>query len=170
MVRLATPQDVKGITEIYNDAIVNTTAVYTYQPYSLKDRLEWFDEKREEGYPVYIYEEEGRVVGFATYGTFRTNPAYKYTVEISVYVDKDCRNRGIGSALVEKIIEAANQNGIKTIVAGINASNEASIRLHEKMGFGYVGTVTNAGYKFGAWLDLSFYQLMLDGPQNPTED
>ena len=169
MIRFATENDLEAILVIYNDAIVNTTAVYTYKAKTLEERVLWFQTKQKEGYPLWVYEHDGKVVGYATYGSFRSSPAYKYTIEHSVYVHKDFRKHGFGKALLETIIEDANTKGYATIVAGIDAANIKSIHLHEKFGFVLSGIVHKAGYKFAQWLDLAFYELQLDGPKNPTE-
>jgi phosphinothricin acetyltransferase len=167
--RQAEEADVPAILDIYNEAIVNTTAVYHYEPQTLDNRLQWFSDKRESGWPVIVLEERGRVAGFATYGPFRAWPAYKYTIEHSVYVHRDCRGRGFGEALLRELIRLAEASGYATFVAGIDATNESSIELHRKLGFAYSGTVRRAGFKFGRWLDLVFYQLDLAGPEYPTD-
>ncbi|ATB69365.1 phosphinothricin N-acetyltransferase [Sulfurospirillum diekertiae] len=169
MIRFADENDLEAILTIYNDAILNTTAVYTYVAKTLEERQLWFHKKNEEGYPLWVYECDGKVVGYATYGSFRSSSAYKYTIEHSVYVHKDFRKQGIGKMLLETIIDDANAKGYATIVAGIDASNAKSIHLHEKLGFSVAGIVHKAGYKFGQWLDLAFYELQLDCPKNPTE-
>ena len=170
MIRFATETDLEAILPIYNDAILTTTAVYTYKAKDLQERKEWFLAKHEKGYPIWVYEKEHRVAGFATYGSFREWPAYKYTVEHSIYVHKDFRNYGIGTSLLKTLIEDANEKGYATIVAGIDASNANSIHLHEKLGFVSAGLIHKVGYKFGQWLDLAFYELLLDGPKNPIEE
>lgn len=170
MIRNATRDDVTRILAIYNDAILNTTAVYDYKVHTLADRLAWYEEKLAHHHPLLVWEEEGQVCGYATYGPFRPWQAYKYTIEHSVYVDKNCRRRGIGKALLQELIHRAEQQGYATMVAGIDAANTGSIQLHEQLGFTYAGTIKKAGYKFGRWLDLAFYQLMLTGPAAPTED
>lgn len=116
-----------------------------------------------------VFEENDRAVGFATFGSFREWPAYKYTIEHSVYVHKDYRNQGIATKLMKKIIKIANEREYATLVAGIDAANEVSIKMHKKIGFKYSGTVKKAGFKFGKWLDLTFYQLDLTGPKMPSE-
>lgn len=168
MIRLAQAKDLPEILAIYNDAIVNTTAIYRYAPVTLGNRQEWFAQQERDGCPVFVYEQDGRAVGFATWGSFRPYPAYKYTVEDSVYVRSDCRLRGIGNQLLARLIEAADRR-YAVIVAGIDSENAGSIRLHEKFGFRRVGTVTRAGFKFGRWLDLAFYQLDLTGPASPSD-
>ncbi len=170
IIRRAVETDLIDIMTIYNDAILKTTATYDYCEHSLEDRKRWFDNKIESGYPVFVFEENGRVLGFSTYGPFRSRPAYKYTIENSVYVGAGHRGRGIGTSLLQELIQYASEREFATMVAGIDAENESSIKVHEKLGFQYAGTIKRAGYKFGRWLDLTFYQLSLVGPANPTED
>jgi len=170
MIREAMESDLIDILDIYNDAIVNTTAVYTYKAQTINDRKKWYESKREEGYPILVVEENNKVIGFATLGPFRAWPAYKYTIEHSIYVDIKCRNKGTGTLLAKELIRISNERGFATMVAGIDESNEKSIKLHEKLGFSYSGKINKAGFKFGKWLNLVFYQLELDGPKNPIEE
>lgn len=169
MIRKASEKDLKDILEIYNDAILNTTAIYAYKIQTLEDRKQWYEKKKQDGYPVLVFEEDDKVIGFATFGPFREWPAYKYTIEHSIYVHKDYRNQGIATKLMKEIIKIADKREYATLVAGIDAANEGSIKMHEKIGFKYSGTVTKAGFKFGKWLDLAFYQLNLTGPKMPLE-
>lgn len=169
MIREATEHDLADILEIYNDAIVNTTAVYDYTAHTLADRREWYEKKKHDGYPLIVFEKDEKVVAFATFGPFRAWPAYKYTIEHSVYVHKDCRNQGIASKLMQEIIRIASEREYATLVAGIDEANEGSIIMHEKLGFRLSGVIQNAGYKFAKWLNLAFYQLDLAGPKTPTE-
>ena len=170
MIRPAVERDLIKVLEIYNDAVLNTTAVYTYHAQTLEERKLWFQKKMEDHLPVLVFEENNEVLGFATYGPFRAWPAYKYTIEHSVYVDIGARKLGIGSALVQEIVNLADERNYTTIVAGIDASNKNSISMHEKLGFEYSGTIRRAGFKFGKWLDLAFYQINLKGPENPSDD
>lgn len=170
MIRNASEKDLRDILEIYNDAILNTTAIYAYKPHTLEDRIEWYNQKMKDEYPLLVFEENNKAVGFATFGPFRTYPAFKYTIEHSVYVHKEYRNHGIGKKLMEELIKIADEKGYATLVAGIDASNEGSIKMHENMGFKYSGTISKSGFKFGKWLDLAFYQLDLKGPKNPVEE
>ncbi|QDR81169.1 GNAT family N-acetyltransferase [Sporomusa termitida] len=170
MIRSAGPGDLAAIQEIYNEAIINTTAVYDYKPYTMAARTLWYEDKVNAGLPVLVYEEGNLVVGFATFGPFRAKPAYKYTIEHSVYVHNKHRGKHIGTILMQELIKLANAQGYATMVAGIDASNLGSRTMHEKMGFCFSGTIHKAGYKFGRWLDLSFYQYKLAGPDKPTEE
>lgn len=168
-IREATERDLPEILEIYNDAIVSTTAVYHYKPHTLEQRTEWFRQKRAEGAPVLVCEMNGAVAGFATYGPFRPWPAYKYTIEHSVYVHPNARRQGVATLLLKELLRIAEERGYATVVAGIDEDNASSILMHEKLGFSHAGTVKKAGYKFGRWLNLCFYQMELSGPSQPTE-
>jgi phosphinothricin acetyltransferase len=158
-----------AILEILNDAIVHSTALYDYQPRPAEAMVGWFKAKDAGRYPVIGAVAAEQLVGFASYGSFRAWPAYKYTVEHSVYVHRDHRGKGVGLALMRKLIEAARDQEYHVMVGGIDATNEASVRLHQKLGFVHAGTVQHAGYKFGRWLDLAFYQLLLETPARPVD-
>lgn len=170
MIRYATAADLPAILDIYNDAILNTTAVYDYTPHTLEDRTAWYETKKNAHIPIWVLEEDQLVIGFATFGPFRAWPAYKYTIEHSVYVHKDHRGKRLGTLLLQELIQYAEAKGYATLVAGIDGSNKASLVLHERAGFTNAGTIQKAGYKFGKWLDLVFYQYHLTGPANPTEN
>ena len=169
MIREATEKDLIEILDIYNDAILNTTAVYTYKPYTLENRQIWYEQKMAEGYPILVFEQDHKVAGFATFGPFRPSAAYKYSIEHSVYVNKEYRQMGIGTSLLKELIAIAKDREYMTLVAGIDADNVKSIAMHEKFGFVHSGTIKKAGYKFNRWLDLAFYHLELGGPKNPSE-
>lgn len=170
MIRQATAADVPTILEIFNDNILHSTAIYMYKEQTLDQRMQWFDGKQKNGEPLFVYDIGGEVAGYATYGAFRAYPAYQYTVEHSVYVHKNHYKKGIATKLMHALIDHAKVHEVKTMVAGIDKENEASMIIHEKLGFTYSGTIRNAGYKFGRWLDLVFYQLDLKGPENPHEN
>jgi L-amino acid N-acyltransferase len=159
-----------AILAILNDAIQNSTALYDYQPRTPENMVSWFEAKVRKNYPVIgIENETGELLGFASYGSFRAWPAYKYTVEHSVYVAARFRGQGAGRKLLEAVIAAAGQQDYHVMVGGIDASNTASIKLHESLGFTECGIVRQAGFKFGRWLDLAFYQLILRTPATPVD-
>jgi phosphinothricin acetyltransferase len=168
-IRPAIETDLPAILNIYNDVIVNTTAVFEYRPHTLDMRKVWFAAKQEQGHPVFVAEENGVLLGLSSIGPFRAWAAYQYTVENSVYVAHAARGKGIGKLLLPPVIAAAKQLNLHTIVAGIEATNEASLRLHRFFGFEESAHFKQVGYKFGRWLDLKFLQLLLDTPLNPVD-
>jgi phosphinothricin acetyltransferase len=159
-----------AILNILNEAIANTTALYDYQPRTPQNMVSWFEGKAQKNYPVLGVENDaGELLGFTSYGPFRAWPAYKYSIEHSVYVDARFRGQGLGRVLLEAIIKAAEQQDYHVMVGGIDAANAHSIRLHESLGFQSCGIVRHAGFKFGRWLDLAFYQLILRTPAAPAD-
>jgi L-amino acid N-acyltransferase YncA len=158
------------ILEILNDAIVNTTALYDYEPRSRDSMTGWFAAKRAGEFPVIGLEcDSGELLGFASYGPFRLWPAYKYSVEHSVYVNAKHRGKGVGQALLRAVIQRAVEQNYHVMVAGIDTTNAASVALHAKLGFEPAGVVKEVGFKFGRWLDLAFYQLILETPALPVD-
>ena len=157
-VRNATGNDLPAMLEIYNEIILNTTAVWHYEPHTLEMRKEWFEQRQKEGFPIFVAIEEQKMLGFSSFGPFRPWPGYKKTVENSVYVASDSRGRGVGKLLIPPLIEAAKQMGLHAMLAGIEAENGASIALHEKFGFVEVAHFKEVGWKFERWLDLKFLQ------------
>jgi phosphinothricin acetyltransferase len=168
-IRPAVEADIPAISDIYNHIILNTTAVYQYEAQSLDMRRAWYEAKMKDGYPVFVAEDEGAVVGLSSYGPFRAWAAYKYTVENSVYVAEGQRGKGIGKLLIRPLIDSVRERGLHAIIAGIDATNDPSIRLHQSFGFKEVAHFKEVGYKFGRWLDLKFLELLLDTPTHPVE-
>jgi L-amino acid N-acyltransferase len=167
--RDATEEDLPSILTIYNHAIETTTAVFDYRPHTLPMRYEWFRNKRAAALPVVVAVENRAVIGFATYGPFRAWPAYKYTVEHSVYVVSNARRRGVGRALVKEMVTIAGRNQMHSVIAGIVSDNLPSLQLHRSLGFVDAGCLHQVGYKFGLWLDLMFLELILETPRSPAE-
>lgn len=159
-----------AILDIFNEAIVNSTALYDYQPRQPESMASWFQTKEIGDFPVIgAIDQFEQLVGFASYGTFRNWPAYKYSIEHSVYIHPDHRRKGIGSALMQQLIFAATEQQYHTMIGGIDMTNTGSISLHEQLGFTHTGTIQQAGFKFGRWLDLGFYQLILATPLQPVD-
>ena len=159
-----------AILDILNDAIVNSTALYDYVPRPPESMVNWFTAKENGRFPVIgIEDQSGMLLGFASYGTFRGWPAYKYSVEHSVYVHKGHRGKGLGPILMQQLMTAAKDQNYHVLVGGIDVDNAASIALHEKLGFTHPGTIRQAAYKFDRWLDLAFYQLILETPVQPVD-
>ena len=136
----------------------------------MDNMVSWFKNKELGQYPVIgIENESGELMGFASYGSFRAYPANKYTLEHSVYVAAPFRGKGIAQTLMQRLIELAQAQNYHTLIGSIDASNQGSIALHEKLGFTHAGTIRHAGFKFGDWLDLAFYQLLLPTPLQPID-
>lgn len=149
--------------DIFNDAILNTTALYEYEPRTMAVMEQWFESKTQGDYPVIgAFDDNGRLMGFASFGKFREQPAFQFTVEHSIYVSGDFRGQGVAMELMKTIIVLASRQGYRSLIGAIDLENIASLRLHQKFGFEEVGVIKNAGYKFERWLDLAFYQLALD--------
>lgn len=160
-IRPARDTDLEAILAIYNAVIASSTAVYTETPATLADRREWLRARSELGYPVLVAEVGGEVAGYASFGDFRAWPGYRHTVEHSVYIRDDMQGRGLGSQLVSALLPIAAGLGKHVMVAGIDAANEASLRMHERLGFTEVGRFREVGRKFDRWLDLVFLQRFL---------
>lgn len=160
-IRDARPGDAEAIRAIYNDAVVNTTAVFDYAPRDTAAQTAWLEAKAAQNLPVLVAEGDGAVLGYASFGPFRPWPAYLYTVENAIYIAPGRRGRGIGRQLLSALVDTAASRGLRTMVAGITADNAASLRLHECLGFEPAGTIRDAGWKFERWLDLVFMQKML---------
>ncbi len=159
------------ILAIFNDAILNTTALWEYKARTLETMQTWFATKTAGNFPVIgALDEAGKLIGFASFGTFRPWAAYKYSVEHSVYIRSDQHGKGLGKLFMHELIKIAKAQGYHTIIGAIDLDNKGSIALHEKLGFTHSGTMKQAGYKFGRWLDFAFYQLILETPINPNEN
>lgn len=158
------------ILAILNEAILNSTALYDYRLRPLESMTAWFAAKRKGNYPVIgAVSPDGELLGFASYGVFRGWPAYKYSVEHSVYVATTHRGKGIGKRLLQRLIEEAEAQNYHVLVGGIDSQNTVSIVLHRALGFQHAGTIHQVGFKFGRWLDLDFYQLVLKTPASPVD-
>jgi L-amino acid N-acyltransferase YncA len=161
MIREAGEADLPVILAIYNDAVRNTTAVWNDREVDIENRRALLLDRRARNFPFLVADEDGRVVGYASFGDFRPFDGYRHTVEHSIYVNRDFRRQGVGRALMPPLIEAARVLEKHAMIGGIDAANVASIRLHQKFGFVEVARMPEVGTKFGRWLDLVFMQKML---------
>lgn len=161
-IRDATTADLPQILAIYNEVIASSTAIYTEEPLSLEDRLAWFEDRRQSGFPVLACFVEGDLLGFASFGNFRAWPSgYRYSVEHSVYVRKDQRGGGVGSALMSGLFQRATAMGKHVMIGAIDAENDSSLRFHKKLGFEEVAYFREVARKSDRWLDLVFVQRFL---------
>lgn len=160
-IRSALPTDLPAILEIYNEAVLNTTATADYDLQTLEARTNWYEERMAAGYPVFVAEKDGKVTGWSALNPYKPRIGYRFTAEVSIYIAPDYRGQGIGKALLPPLISAARAQGLHTLVAVIDGSNEISMRLHARFGFDKVGQVREAYTKFGVWLDAVYMQLIL---------
>ena len=158
--RRAVRADLLSITEIYNEAILTTTATFDTKPQSVRQRLRWF-RQHQAGYPIIVAEFDGKVVGWACLSPWSGRPAYAETAETSFYVKSEYRGRGIGRELKRRVIKEARQLGFHSLIAQVAAGSAASLHLNEVLGFKRVGTLREVGRKFGKLLDVHVLQKML---------
>lgn len=158
-VRIARATDISGITAIYRHHVLHGLASFEIDPPDADEMTRRFATVRELGLPYLVVETGGIVAGYAYAGVYRARPAYRYTVENSVYVHPDFSGQGIGSALLAQLIRGCEHAGKRQMIAVIGDSqNTPSIRLHEKFGFTHVGVLPAVGFKFGRWVDSVLMQ------------
>jgi phosphinothricin acetyltransferase len=156
-IRAAQEKDLEAILEIYNDAVLNTTATFDLAPRSAEQQAAWFAE-HVPPYPAIVWEENDQVLGWGSLSPFASRPAYRFTGEASVYVAAGARRRGAGEALLRELLDLAAENGFHVLIGRITEENEASARLAEKLGFQRAGLMEEVGYKFDRWLNVAIYQ------------
>jgi L-amino acid N-acyltransferase YncA len=161
VIRDATADDLYSILAIYNDAIVNGTALWLDEPVDLANRAAWLRAQQEKNFPVLVAEVDGAIAGYASYGLWREYSGFRNTLDDSVYLVAGQQGRGIGSALLGALIAHGRDAGFHVMIADIESGNLASIALHKKFGFVTAGVVPEVGTKFGAWLDLTVMRLAL---------
>ncbi len=161
-IRKAFDADIAAITEIYNQAVLHTTATFDTEPKSVAAQREWF-RKHGDTHPVLVAEGGTGIVGWASLSPWSDRCAYDSTVELSIYIAEADRGKGIGKMLLGALLARARGLDLHTIIARVAGGNEASRRLHEQAGFRLIGTMREVGYKFGRFLDVEIYQLMLKG-------
>jgi L-amino acid N-acyltransferase YncA len=158
-IRPANHADLSGILEIYNDAVLNTTATYDYETRTLEHRTQWFEERTRDGYPIFVAaDDSGKVAGWSALNPYHARFGYRFTAENSVYVAASARGQGIGSRLLAPLIDGAKTMGLHAIIAAIDAENAVSIRLHARFGFEKVGHFKQVGFKFNRWLDVVYME------------
>jgi L-amino acid N-acyltransferase YncA len=158
-IRTAEARDLAAITGIYEHAVRHGTASFELEPPSEREMSSRYEALRSGGYPYLVAQLEGEIVGFAYAGPYRARPAYRWTVEDSIYVAPAAQRRGIGRALLDRLIAEAERGGFRQIIAVIgDSANVGSIEVHRAAGFRLVGTFDNVGFKFGRWLDSVLMQ------------
>jgi phosphinothricin acetyltransferase len=168
-IRRARREDCPGILGIYNHAVLHTTASYDYEPRTLEHRLEWFDAHERDDYAVFVAEaDDGGIVGWSALNRYHDRVGYRFTAENSVYVAEAWRGKGVGKRLMAPLVPAAEARGLHAIIAAIDASNDASVRLHAAFGFEKVGLFRQVGRKFDRWLDVVYMERIV-GTARPPE-
>lgn len=162
IIRKANENDLPELTEIYNYEVVNGTATFDINPQTVEQRKVWYDAHQTENHPLFVAGVDGKVAGYVTLSEYRVKEAYKKTVELSIYIAKDFRNQGIASKLMEFIISYAKKNDdIHAIVSVITDGNMQSNHLHEKFGFTFCGLIPDLGQKFGRYIGIRNYLLLV---------
>lgn len=161
VIRDATVADLDAMLAIYNDVLATSTSIFSDIARSQAEQQQWFEDRRKQERPVLVACLDDVVVGYASYGPFRTWPGYRHTVENSIYLAPSARGQGIGTRLLGTLLERAEQQRLHAVIAGIDGDNLTSMRLHEKLGFTKVAELKEVGRKFDRWLDLVFYQRIL---------
>lgn len=154
-------KDAAEILEIINYNILNSTALYDYEPRTLENQIAIFQDKLDKGFPILVAISNKSVVGFGYYSEFRFREAYKFTVEHSVYAHPNLIGKGIGKLILDNLIHLAKAQKLHTIIGVIDSENQSSIEFHKKFGFEIAGTIKESGYKFNRWLHSVFMQKML---------
>jgi L-amino acid N-acyltransferase YncA len=161
MIRDAAATDILAVTEIYNSVLRTTTAIYNDTPVTVDDRLAYWQGRVAQGYPLIVAVEEERVLGYATFGDFRSWPGYRFTVEGTIHIAEGVRGQGIGTQLLHELIARARGLGKHVMVAGVDSGNVASLRFLTRFGFKEAGCLREVGFKFDRYLDLCLLQLAL---------
>jgi phosphinothricin acetyltransferase len=169
-IRQAKEADLSGILAIVNDAILNSTAIWSHYAYTLDSRKAWLAERHQKNYPVFVAILGGEVAGFSSFGDFRPHDGYLHSVEHSVYVHRHHHGKGIGKQLMLPLFEVAKALGKHVMIGGIEAGNTGSLKFHRDLGFVETGRLKEVGFKFDRWLDLVFMQKILDAAHHAALD
>ena len=162
LIRDAKHNDSAALADIYNDVVLTTTANWDIETVTVQDRELWLNTRQQNGFPVLVSENQGRVTGYASYGPFRPHHGYRHSVEHSVHIAADARGQGLGRRLMTELLARAEQSDVHVVVGAIEAENQASLNLHRTLGFNQTARLSQVGRKFDRWLDLVFVQKILD--------
>ena len=163
-IREATAADLAQITAIYNSIVRTSTAIYNDQPVTLEDRETWWRARLAQRYPVIVAVDDTDILGYGSFGDFRPWPGYRFTVEGTVHIREGDRGKGIGTRLLNELVDRARVLGKHVMVAGVDSENTASLRFLTARGFVSAGQLREVGFKFGRYLHLNFLELFLNAP------
>jgi L-amino acid N-acyltransferase len=161
LVRSASENDIPEILEIYNDAVLNSTATFERNPQTIESRRIWY-QAHDANHPLIVAEDNHKsIIGYCSLSKFQSNSGYSRTLELSVYVKEQNRRQGVATILMKEILVIAKRIGVHAIISSISADNVASVKLHEKLGFEKVAQLKQVGYKFSKWHDTCYYELII---------
>lgn len=161
----ADDSDLEAFNRIYNEEVLHSTATWDIKPWSLEETRAWMEAHGDAAHPLLALRIGGKTLGYASLSRYRVKDAYASTAELSIYIDRSCRGLGYATALLEELLSRARRSGIiHNIVSVITAGNEASIALHRRFGFSFCGRIPESGIKFGHYLSLENYCLLLNPP------
>ena len=161
MIRHAHAGDAARLADIYNHYVTTTTITFEETPVGADEMRERVEEVQASGLPFLVIEHDARVAGYAHASKWKGRCAYRYSVEISAYIERECLGQGLGSQLYERLMPSLKAGGIHAVIGGIALPNAASVRLHEKFGLRQVATFPQVGFKFGRWIDVGYWQITL---------
>lgn len=161
-IRTAQRKDIEDLLYIYNHEVIHGVSTLDINPKTLQQWTQWYEKHNIKNHPLIVAEDCGKLLGYASLSSYREKEAYYSTVELSIYVHPEHRCKGVGSALMARIIAMAEEDStVHTVVSVITSGNAASEKLHNKFGFTYSGTIKQVGMKFGNYLDISNYYLIV---------
>lgn len=163
MIRRAEPDDHSSILSIYNYYVERSVSAFDLRPRSLDSDRGWIED-HDDAFPLIVAEERGSIRGWASLSRWAPHEAYMYTVELTLFVHPEFRNRGYGKALFSAVLRMAEEIGYHCVISRIAEGNDVSRSMHEKAGFSYVGVMREVGRKFDRWLDVYLYQKIIDLP------
>ena len=161
IIRRAERNDVPAMREIFNEVLRNSNSIYREEEVSLEERYSWFDEKISHGFPIFGAYDGEKLIAYAGYGSWRAAQGYRETVELTIYVDSAYRGSGVGSKLMQTVIDQAKNDGLHVMIGAIDSKNIDSINFHKKFGFVETARMPEVALKHGQWLDLIFMQKQL---------
>jgi len=161
MLRTATPADAAAIAVIYNHYVVNTVITFEEEALPVEEMARRITETLAGGNPWFVWEEDGRIMGYSYAGKWKSRCSYRFSIEATVYLDKDATGRGLGTRLYSALIDVCRNTKIHAIIGGVALPNAGSVALHEKLGFKKVAHFREVGWKFDQWIDVGYWELIL---------
>ena len=158
LIRPAEERDIAAITAIYNEVLLHSTAIYRDDPVTLDERRSWWQSRLAQGYPILVADDDGALIGFASFGDFRFGSGYRFTVEGTIHIAANARRQGAGTSLFHALYDHAHALGKHMLVAGVDSENTGSLAFLERLGFQRTAYMPEVGFKFGRFLNLVLLQ------------